>query len=150
MSVSEYMSTRLWQPLGPQSDASWNLDSDESGFEKLESGLNATARDYARFGLLFLHGGRWNGNRVVSEDWVRAATAAQSATNYESSYGYFWWVDAERPRNFYALGNYGQYIYVAPGAETVIVRTGSDWGMDNDRWLGIFRDVTDQLADSVR
>ena len=70
-SVSEQMSRRLWRPLGAASDASWSLDSDESGFEKLESGVNATALDYARFGLLFLHGGRWNGRRIVSRRWVR-------------------------------------------------------------------------------
>jgi CubicO group peptidase (beta-lactamase class C family) len=148
MSVSRYMATRLWQPLGASSDATWNLDSDRSGFEKLESGLNATAVDYARFGLLFLHAGTWKDKRVVPEDWVRAATAAQTTTDADSGYGYFWWVDAERPGNFYAFGNYGQYIYVAPDAGAVIVRTGSDWGVDNQTWLGIFRDLTDQLEDT--
>jgi CubicO group peptidase (beta-lactamase class C family) len=149
-SVSNYMATRLWQALGAGSDASWNLDSERSGFEKLESGLNATAVDYARFGLLFLHGGRWKGKRVVSEEWVRAATAAQTTTDYDNAYGYFWWVDAKRPGNFYAFGNYGQYIYVAPGANVVIVRSGRDRGVDNHTWLDIFRAVTDQLADTPR
>ena len=74
MSVSEYMSTKLWQPLGAERDASWSLDSESSRFEKMESGLNATAADYARFGLLLLHEGEWNGTRIVSADWVRAAT----------------------------------------------------------------------------
>jgi CubicO group peptidase (beta-lactamase class C family) len=148
MSVSRYMATRLWQPLGASSDATWNLDSDRSGFEKLESGLNATAVDYARFGLLFLYAGTSKHKRVVPEDWVRAATAAQTTTDADSGYGYFWWVDAERPGNFYAFGNYGQYIYVAPDAGAVIVRTGSDWGVDNQSWLGIFRDLTDQLEDT--
>jgi len=149
MSVSDYMATRLWQSLGAGSDATWNLDSERSGFEKMESGLNATAVAYARFGLLFLHGGRWKGKRVVSEEWVRAATAAQTTTDYDNAYGYFWWVDAERPRNFYAFGKYGQYIYVAPDADAVIVRTGSDWGVDNQTWLAIFRNVSDQLAGVV-
>ena len=145
MSVSDYMATRLWQPLGAGSDATWNLDSERSGFEKMESGLNATALDYARFGLLFLHGGTWKGRRVVSEEWVRAATATQTTTDYDNAYGYFWWVDVDRPGNFYAFGKYGQYIYVAPDANAVIVRTGRDWGVDNDSWLAIFRDVSDQL-----
>ena len=148
MSVSRYMATRLWQPLGAGSDASWSLDSERSGFEKMESGLNATAVDYARFGLLYLHAGRLQGERVIPEDWVAAATAAQTTTDHDSRYGYLWWVDGERPGNFYAFGNYGQYIYVAPDADAVIVRTGSDWGVDNQRWLEIFRDVTDQLADT--
>lgn len=140
MSVSDYMATRLWQPLGAERDATWSLDSERSGFEKMESGLNATAVDYARFGLLFLHDGVWSDTRIVSEEWVNAAT-----TPYLHSYGYYWWVDAERPGRFYALGKYGQYIYVAPDADTVVVRLGRDWGIDNDTWLVIFRDIADQL-----
>ena len=49
-SVSEFMARRLWQPLGAEADATWNLDSERSGFEKMESGLNARPVDYARFG----------------------------------------------------------------------------------------------------
>lgn len=147
MSVSAYMAARLWRPLGAAADATWNLDSDRSGFEKLESGINATALDYARFGLLFLRRGKLNGRRVVSEEWVQAATTAHTATDYDNAYGYFWWVDAERPQNFYAFGNYGQYIYVAPAAKTVIVRSGRDWGAGNRSWLDTFRGIADQLAD---
>ena len=141
------MATRLWQPLGAEADATWNLDSERSGFEKLESGLNARAVDYARFGLLFLHNGEWNGRRIVSEDWVRAATGADPTTGPASyhGYGYFWWIDVERPGRFYALGKYGQYIYVAPDADAVVVRLGRDWGIGNTTWLATFRDIADQL-----
>jgi CubicO group peptidase (beta-lactamase class C family) len=147
MSVSDYMATRLWQPLGAEADASWNLDSESSGFEKLESGLNATPVDFARFGQLFLHEGQWNGTRIVSKDWVRAATAADTSADPAQHYQYFWWIDTERPGRFYALGNFGQYIYVAPDAGSVIVRNGRDWGVDNDTWLTVFREVADQLAE---
>ena len=146
MPISEYMATKLWQPLGAERDATWNLDSERSGFEKMESGINATATDYARFGLLFLHGGEWNDTRIVSEDWVRAATAADTTTDPAAFYQYFWWVDVERPGRYYALGNLGQYIYVAPDANAVIVRTGSDWGAENDAWVTILRDVADRVG----
>jgi CubicO group peptidase (beta-lactamase class C family) len=146
MSVSNFMASRLWQPLGAGSDASWSLDSGRSGFEKLESGLNATALDYARFGLLLLHGGEWNGRRVVSGEWVRDATRIHTRTDFPNPYGYFWWVDGKRPDRFYAFGNYGQYIYVDPRAEVVVVRLGSDWGFGNEQWLATFRAVADQLA----
>jgi CubicO group peptidase (beta-lactamase class C family) len=147
-SVSEFMATRLWQPLGAEADATWSLDSERSGFEKMESGLNARAVDYARFGLLFLHNGEWNGRRIVSEDWVRAATGADKATDpaYYYGYRYFWWIDVDRPGRFYALGKYGQYVYVAPDAEVVIVRLGRDWGVGTNTWLATFRDVADQFA----
>jgi CubicO group peptidase (beta-lactamase class C family) len=146
MSVSAYMSTRLWQPLGAGTDATWSLDSTRSGFEKMESGLNATPVDYARFGLLFLHGGTWNGSRIVSEEWVRAATASDTVTDPAADYQYFWWVDVERPGRFYGLGNFGQYLYVAPDADVVIVRNGSDWGTENTTWLATFRSIADELG----
>jgi CubicO group peptidase (beta-lactamase class C family) len=146
-SVSDFMARKLWQPLGAEADATWNLDSKSSGLEKLESGLNATAADYARFGLLFLHRGEWNGRRIVSEDWVRAATRADTTAGPASyfGYGYFWWLDAERPGRFYAMGKYGQYVYVAPDADAVVVRLGRDWGVGNVTWLATFRDIADQL-----
>jgi CubicO group peptidase (beta-lactamase class C family) len=147
MSVSEYMATRLWQPLGSEFDATWSLDSEWSGFEKMESGLNAAPVDYARLGELFIHDGEWNGTRIVSEGWVRAATAADATGDPAEHYQYFWWIDTERPGRFYALGNFGQYIYVAPDADTVIVRNGRDWGVDNDTWLAAFREIADRLAE---
>jgi CubicO group peptidase (beta-lactamase class C family) len=146
-SVSDFMATRLWQPLGAEADATWSLDSKRSGFEKMESGVNARAVDFARFGLLFLHNGELNGRRIVSKDWVRAATGADGATDQAYFHGYrsFWWIDIERPGRFYAMGKYGQYIYVAPDADTVVVRLGRGWGVNNVAWLATFRDVADQL-----
>jgi CubicO group peptidase (beta-lactamase class C family) len=146
-SVSDFMARRLWQPLGAEADATWNLDSERSGFEKLESGVNARPVDYARFGLLFLHNGEWNGRRIISEDWVRTSTGADPVTDsaYYHGYRYFWWIDVERPGRFYALGKYGQYIYVAPDAEAVVVRFGRDWGVGDNTWLAAFRNVADQL-----
>jgi CubicO group peptidase (beta-lactamase class C family) len=146
-SVANFMATRLWQPLGAEADATWNLDSERSGFEKMESGLNARPVDYARFGLLFLHNGKWNGRRVVSKAWVRAATRAGSPTDpgYYANYRYFWWLDPDRPGRFYAFGKYGQYIYVAPDADTVVVRFGSGSGVTSTTWLATFRDVAEQL-----
>jgi CubicO group peptidase (beta-lactamase class C family) len=146
-SVSDFMARRLRQPLGAEADATWNLDSERSGFEKMESGLNARPVDYARFGLLLLHNGEWNGRRIVSQEWVRAATGADPTTDsaYYHGYRYFWWIDVERPGRFYAMGKYGQYIYVAPDADAVIVRFGRDWGVGNITWLATFRDIADQL-----
>jgi CubicO group peptidase (beta-lactamase class C family) len=146
-SVSDFMARRLWQPLGAEADATWNLDSEGSGFEKMESGLNARPVDYARFGLLFLHRGEWNGRRIVSADWVRAATGADTTSDpaYYHGYRYFWWLDVDEPGRFYAQGKYGQYIYVAPDANAVVVRLGRDWGVGNNTWLATCRDVADQL-----
>lgn len=147
-SVSEYMAERLWQPLGAEADASWSLDSTRSGFEKMESGVNAVPRDYARFGLMMLHDGEWNDRRIVSQQWVREATAASTTTDPAPFYQYLWWVGAPRERGerapFYALGKYGQVVAVFPEQDTVIVRLGStDAGVD---WQLRLRELADRIA----
>jgi CubicO group peptidase (beta-lactamase class C family) len=76
--VAEYLETRLWRPREAEADASWSLDSEDSGFEKMESGINARARDFARFGLLMLRKGRAETGRVIRPGWVKAATADHS------------------------------------------------------------------------
>jgi CubicO group peptidase (beta-lactamase class C family) len=93
-----------------------------------------------------LHGGEWNGRRIVSTEWVRAATGADTSTDPAAFYQYFWWVDTERPGRFYAVGNLGQYIYVAPDAGTVIVRLGRGRGVDTPTWRALFRSIADQLS----
>ncbi len=139
MTVSDFMAENLWQPLGAEADATWSLDSEASGFEKMESGVNARPRDYARFGLMMLHGGRWNGQQIVSRDWVRRATAASRETDPADFYQYLWWVgppEPEGPPSFYAHGKYGQLIGVFPAQDAVIVRMGStDAGVDWQSWL---------------
>ncbi|HVY49557.1 MAG TPA: serine hydrolase, partial [Minicystis sp.] len=73
--VSRYFQRRLWGPMGAEHAATWSLDSREHGVEKFSSGLNATARDYARLGVVFQHGGRFGERRIVSERWVEESLA---------------------------------------------------------------------------
>ena len=148
MSVSEFASTRLWQPMGAEADASWSLDSVDSGFEKMESGLNAVARDYARFGLLFANEGRAGGRQVVDEAWVRQATSADAAGGPADHYAFHWWTggfdgQALPSGHFMAAGNYGQFVYVAPDRDIVIVRLGDDYG--SGRWPQILAEVAAEL-----
>ncbi len=135
-SVSEYLSQRLWRPMGAEADASWSLDSERSGFEKMESGLNAVARDYARFGLLFANGGRAAGRQVVPEAWVRQATSPRSAGSPVDFYAFHWWTEARGGTplpsgHVLAQGNFGQFVYVAPDRDIVIVRLGDDYGTED-------------------
>ncbi|MDQ6673753.1 MAG: beta-lactamase family protein, partial [Chloroflexota bacterium] len=110
-SVSAYLSDKLWGQLGMEAPASWSLDSQHDGFEKMESGINARAVDFARFGRLFLRDGIWQGRHIVPRAWAEAATHPVPGSPVDN-YGYFWWIDTERPGRFYAWGNLGQYIYV--------------------------------------
>lgn len=125
MSVSEYMETRLWQPMGAEGDATWDLDSEASGFEKMTVGINARAIDFARFGWLFLHDGRNGDQQVIPAAWAAEATRMDTTTDPAAYYQYFWWVDVER-QAYYAEGNFCQMIYIYPRADLVIVRNGTD------------------------
>lgn len=142
--VTEYMARHLWQPMGAEADASWSLDSEHSGFEKLESGVNAVPRDYARFGYLFAHEGRVGGREVVPPEWVREATRRDTSADPAEHYQYWWWVDTEREGRFFARGNHGQYVYVDPVTDVVVVRLGRDDG--DVGWADVLRDVADRVA----
>jgi CubicO group peptidase (beta-lactamase class C family) len=144
MPVSHYMEEKLWKPAGMEADASWSLDSKKDGFEKMESGVNARARDFARFGMLFAKEGNVRGKQLISRGWVKESTRADTNTDPSLDYQYFWWVNTPDGKNhFSAQGNYGQYIYVAPEKDLVIVRLGKEEG---EKGYGYWTDLFDELS----
>ena len=148
MSVTEYTQTRLWEPLGMEFDGSWSLDSTGSGFEKLEAGLNARAVDYAKLGLLFLHEGDWNGTSVLPAEWVALASGTDPdgrAPDFEDGrhYGFMWW-GWDRPDeepDYAAWGDHGQFVFVSPANDVVIVRNGFEGGADETAWIDGFAEA---------
>lgn len=138
MPVAQYLERRLWKPLGAEFDGSWSMDSEDSGFEKMESGLNARAIDFAKLGVLYLNGGEWVGGEILPRSWVEASTSPQAAPHY----GYWWWVEPDG--SFLARGNHGQLVYVNPSRGLVMARSGTTDG-DVD-WPEVFGDVADRVA----
>src|SRR5215218_80914 len=153
MSVSRYLQEKLWKPMGMEADASWSLDSTQSGFEKMESGVNARARDFARFGMLFADEGNWEGRQLISRGWVEESTRADTSTDPSQNYQYFWWVDTPHgdTDHFSARGKYGQYIYVAPERDLVIVRLGKEEGeRGHGYWIDLFEELATKLDTSAK
>jgi CubicO group peptidase (beta-lactamase class C family) len=157
MQVAEYLQEKFWKPMGAEFPASWSLDSEASGFEKMESGINARAIDFARFGLIFLHNGFWNGMQILPESWVRESTeplrpdprtweTMSSWPDHGGYYKYHWWGinNPDGSYDFYAHGRYDQIIYVAPRKNVVIVRLG-DALDENVIWPLVIHNVVDQL-----
>ena len=147
MSVSEYFETKLWQPMGAEGDGSWDLDSEESGFEKMSVGVNGRAVDLAKLGWLFLHDGKNGDRQVVPSEWVNESTRAvdmfKDHRGDESVYyGYYWWIDADSDA-YFAEGNFCQFIYVYPSADLVIVRNGKDCG--GTYWTGLLGDIAQEI-----
>jgi CubicO group peptidase (beta-lactamase class C family) len=99
-----------------------NWETDSSGIPIGGWGLKLTPRDMAKLGYLFLHNGQWDGQQVVSSDWVKTATQKHISTGGNWNYGYQWWVETSTGA-FAALGLYGQTIYVRPDLDLVVVTT---------------------------
>jgi CubicO group peptidase (beta-lactamase class C family) len=159
--VAEYLQEKFWKPMGAEFPASWSLDSDASGFEKMESGINARATDFARFGLIFLHNGFWNGTQILPEDWVRESTeplrpdprkweVMADVPEYGGYYKYHWWGinNADGTYDFHSHGKYDQIIYVAPRKNVVMVRLG-DRLDENVTWALVLHNIVDQLQDEI-
>ena len=154
--VAQYLQEKLWQPLGMEYRASWSLDGDKDGFEKMESGLNGRAIDFAKLGQLFLDRGRWRGQQLLSEQWVRASTAPDpqdqrpflSYRDWQAGGGYYkymWWGMRTAGGGYYyaARGHLGQRITVFPNDRLVVVRFGrSEDGVDS--WDKVIETVAAQ------
>lgn len=118
-----YMRARLFAPLGmaspvPKFDAAGTFIGSSYCF--------ATARDFARFGLLYLRDGVWDGARLLPEGWVDyARTATWQETVETGRYGAHWWLDLAGPGSFSANGFQGQFVVVVPDRDLVIVRLGA-------------------------
>lgn len=117
------------------------LSVDRFGDFIMSSQVYTNARDLARFGLLYLNGGVWNGERLLSQEWIKFVRTPAPATRETGNfYGGQWWlVPDERkdvPKDAYSTaGNRGQYVIVAPAHDLVIVRRGLDYGEQGfDRW----------------
>ncbi len=129
--AEEYAARYLFKPLGIEK---WFWIHNTEGHSHTGGGLNLTARDTARFGLLYLHGGRWGDAQVVPEKWVKESLRMHVdltvAGQPPSGYGYLWWVWAPDYRGntgehiFAARGRGGQYIIVVPEYDMVVVVLG--------------------------
>jgi CubicO group peptidase (beta-lactamase class C family) len=129
LNVSDYAAAKLWQPLGAQQHALWSLDK-ENGLEKAYCCFNSTARDFAKIGQLILNEGIWNGKQLISAQYLQQATQPASHLTDGSDkpvdfYGYqFWIVNHKGMQIPYARGILGQYIFIIPQKNAVVVRLG--------------------------
>ena len=120
--VSDYLSQKLWSPFGMEADANWWLESPD-GLEIGGSGLSATLRDYARFGLFLLNGGEINGEETLPDGWIEAASQKQVINNELVEYGYMLW--PLEGGAYAAIGIFGQFVVVFPEQNMVLAMWGA-------------------------
>jgi CubicO group peptidase (beta-lactamase class C family) len=129
MSLSAYLESRIWQPMGAEAQATWRVDA--SGQEVASCCFNAVLRDYARFALLLAHDGAWNGRQIIPRQWLLDATEPVEAgsfrafdkTEHPSGYGYLVWLMPGPRRTFVMNGINGQRIFIDPQSQLVMVHT---------------------------
>jgi CubicO group peptidase (beta-lactamase class C family) len=165
VSPATYLQEKIWKHIGAEANASWSSDSQKSGFTKMESGLNATAMDFARLAWLLLKKGNINGKQILPAAWLETTfrPPKQSADTGKymdrrvpplclwagSPHGFYhnlWWgyrISDHESDNF-ALGVMWQLLYLAPRKDTVIVRFGKKWG-HVDWWPQVLKNIVDEL-----
>lgn len=116
--LGEYLSDKVWKPYGMEADAFWILG--DTGHEISGCCISARLRDYARFGMFVLDGGKG----VVPEDWFAQATSKQADIGQPGrGYGFQWWTNDDG--SFAAQGIFGQGIFIDPKRKLVIATNGN-------------------------
>ena len=158
-SISQYLYDKIWNPLGMEDSAYFILDDVKDEFAL--GGLNATLRDYAKFGLLYLQNGRWNDNQIISKQWIEDSHSTdgihlvpgeRETSSNPWGYGYQWWVPGFPDTDYTASGVYNQYIYIDPLSEIVIAKTSSNYKytselqMSKDMHMAMFRAIANHIS----
>jgi CubicO group peptidase (beta-lactamase class C family) len=162
--VADYLSEKIWIPLGMEFPATWSVPDAGRLLPKMESGINARPIDYAKFGRLFLNRGQWNGNQVLSSDWIEKSVSPLEnvGSDYYIHENFYPYTMLFRDRNLYykhgwwglkrsdgtydytGIGILGQFIYVCPSRRIVIVRNGSRWG-NITWWPALFKSIAEKI-----
>lgn len=168
--LPEYLEAKIWQPLGMEFPASWSYDSKAGGTTKAFCCLNGQARDFAKFGRLFLQNGRWEGKQLLDSAWVARSVQPNyfnDCYQYQWYSGSHWQTEADSlvavqksatgkayaqrdgafsyktcGPDFMAIGILGQYIYVHPEKNLIMVRQGKD---DEVAYRQLFRALAEEL-----
>lgn len=123
MNLADFVSKHFWQPMGMEHDALWQTDNYENGIEKAYCCIASNARDFAKFGKLYMQNGVWNGKQILSTGFV--FTSINPRFTDSPQYGYGWWLsDYKNKHIYYMRGHLGQFVIVIPEDELIIVRLG--------------------------
>lgn len=144
-SVSDYFSKNIWQTVGAENDATWNVDK-VGGYEKTFCCFNAYARDYARIGQLVMNDGivPETKRQIISASWMKRLTSPVTRLDYDWGYGAFMWHPYQGVSLM--LGLHGQFIYADIPNKTLIVKL-SDEPTDTDNLSPMVAAVLKQVSE---
>ncbi len=141
--INKYLEQKIWQPVGMESDGSWSIDSEKNQTIKAFCCINAVARDFARFGRLYLKKGNWQGKQIIHEKWVTRSTSIINDSRDSQGYPYTYQWRVLENGAFFAKGILGQYIFVYPDKNLVFVRMGTDYA--NIDWADFCLELAESL-----
>ena len=144
--LSQYLENVLWHPLGAQASAFWSLDRRGSdGIERAFCCLQAQAIDFAKLGRLWLHDGNWQGRQLLPRGWIENLIEARREDSAIYSCG-FSVTGSDCNRAYFASGLMGQFIYVVPDKNLLILRFGQHRkGYSINMWQDIFGQIAEKL-----
>ncbi len=147
MSISQYLEQKIWTQIGTTAPATWNTDrNDTLAIEKAFCCLNARTMDFAKFGRLLLNKGNWNGKQVIPEEFIHEATTPSIKNGGKMTYGYNMGIGPVKYGSFFSVGLYGQFIYLYPARNVIIIRFGkSGYSYQPNYWKSIMLQIIDQL-----
>ncbi len=135
--LSDYLSEKVWAPYGMEQDGSWLLGS--TGHEISGCCMQASTRDFARFGLFMLSGAMVNGVSILPDDWIAAATTRRADIGSPGKgYGYQWWTYDDG--TYAAQGIFGQGIFIDP-KRNLVIASNSNWPKATDNKIQAQRDI---------
>jgi len=136
--LSAYLSEKLWAPFGMEQDASWLLGA--TGHEISGCCIQASTRDYARFGVFMLGGAKVNGASILPDNWIAPATSKQADIDMPGKgYGYQWWTYDDG--SYAAQGIFGQGIFIDP-KRNLVIASNSNWPKATDpNTVGVQREA---------
>ena len=152
MTLTDFANRKLFEPLGIE-EFIWEEIPER--YVNSSWGLHLKPLDFAKIGYLYLNNGEWNGQSIISERWKNRSTRSRYSVSNYFSYGYFWWrfqryneVVNNLVKNdlFFAWGDGGQFLFVIPHLNMVVVTTGGNYG---NREALIFDMLRDYVFGSV-
>lgn len=145
--VSNYLEEKIWAPLGMESSGFWSLDrADNQGIEKTFCCFQARVKDFARLARLHMHYGNWFGKQIVPEEWIKYSTKPDPSGGNKIFYNNNWGIGPLKYGSFYAIGLYGQLLYIYPEKNIIIVRFGDkDLHYHPNYWTSSMLQIIDQI-----
>ena len=143
-----YFSNHIWSKIGTCDSSIWGYDY-KTHHTRAIGAFAGSAQDYAKFGILYMNGGKWNGEQIIDSSWVKASTTPVNSLGEDVGYNNSWFIGDEELGDYMALGMYRQQIYINPKHNIVIVSLMKFNKENLDlRWWEILRQITYQ-ADRI-